>query len=246
MTDSASNRILQLLGHFPEPAPQPVVQSVVFGFGHRMRCGKDEACRTILRERSGEYSIKQFSFAKALKQEVTRMAEGSGGMQNLFSDGLRYPDAGYARADGTILQLPEWVQYDPAAPMDDLDCPLGKQRTFLQFWGVFRREENADYWVDQVAKAIAKDKPEIALISDLRFENEMRFVKHYGEAIRVDRPSVRSANSHISEEALAGVPDDCWSDILTNECSLEEFRKRVLFSFDMLMSTHPTARPASV
>ena len=244
MPDSARNRILQLLGHTPEPAPL-VVQSVVFGFGHRMRCGKDEACRTILRERSGEYSIKQFSFAKALKQEVTRMAEGSGGMQNLFSDGLRYPDAGYARADGNIVQLPDWVQYDPAAPMDDPECPLGKQRTFLQFWGVLRREESVDYWVDQVAKAIAKDKPEIALISDLRFDNEMRFVKHYGEAIRVDRPSVRTADAHISEEALAGVPKDCWDDVITNDCSLEEFRKRVLFSFDMLMSTHPTARPAS-
>src|ERR1035437_2744409 len=223
-----------------------VVQSIVIGFGHRMRCGKDEACRTILRERSGEYSIKQFSFAKALKQEVTRMAEGSGGMQNLFSDGLRYPDAGYTRADGTILQLPEWVQYDPAAPMDDLDCPLGKQRTFLQFWGVFRREENPDYWVNQVAKAIAKDKPEIALLSDLRFENEMRFVKKYGEAIRVDRPSVRSANTHISEEALAGVPDDCWDSIIKNDSTLEKFREDVLFTFDMLLSSHPLPRSTSV
>ena len=231
------------------PEKEPVIHSVVFGFGHRMRCGKDLACSIILRERGTSplvfngYSIKQYSFAKALKQEVTKMALGSGGMQNLFSDGLRYPDAGYARADGTIVQLPDWVQYDPEAPMDDPDCVLGKQRTFLQFWGVFRREENSDYWVNQVAKAIAEDKPEIALISDMRFENEMRFVKHYGEAIRIDRPSVRSANAHISEEALAGVPDDCWDDIITNDCSLEEFRKRVLFSFSMLMSTHPTARP---
>jgi hypothetical protein len=216
-----------------------------------MRCGKDLACSIILRERGisplvfNGYRIKQYSFARALKQEVTKMALGSGGMQNLFSDGLRYPDAGYARADGTIVQLPDWVQYDPGAPMDDPDCPLGKQRTFLQFWGVFRREENPNYWVDQVAKAIAKDRPEIALISDLRFMNEMQFVKHYGEAIRVDRPSVRSANAHISEEALAGVPDDCWDDIIKNDCSLEEFRKRVLFSFDMLISTHPAVRPAT-
>lgn len=225
---------------------EPIIHSITFGFGHRMRCGKDEACRTILRERSDRYSIKLYSFAKALKTEVTNLAIKSGGMPNLFSDGLRYPDTGYYRSDGEIIQLPEWVQYDPAAPMDDLDCPLGKQRTFLQFWGVFRREEDPDYWVKQVAKKIAEDGPEISLLSDLRFENEMRFIQTYGEAIRVDRPSVKSSNAHISEEALANVPDDRWDAVIKNDGSLEEFRERVLFSFDMLMTTHPLQRPASV
>jgi hypothetical protein len=223
---------------------EPVIHSVIFGFGHRMRCGKDEACRTIIRERSGEYNIKQFSFAKALKQEVTKMALGSGGMPNLFSDGLRYPDAGYYRADGAIIQLPSWVQFDPAASMDDPDCPLGKQRTFLQFWGVFRREEDQDYWVKQVANQIAEDKPDIALISDLRFENELRFIQTYGEAIRVDRPSVKSMNAHISEEALANIPDDRWDSVIKNDGSLDKFREDVLFTFDMLLTSHPEATPS--
>ena len=239
MTDSAINRIL---GRAEEP-PKDAIQSIIFGFGHRQRCGKDEACRTILRERSDQYSIGQFSFAKALKQEVTAMALGSGGMEALFSDGLRYPDAGYARSDGTIISLPDWVQFDPAAPMDDVDCPLGKQRKFLQYWGVFRREENPDYWVKKVAAQVAEAKPEIALVSDLRFANELFFVQHYGEAIRIDRPSARTADSHISEEALAGVPDKDWDDIIKNDCSLSEFQERVLFSFDMLLTSIPVLRP---
>ncbi len=242
MADSVIDRVL---GRTQE-VPKDTIQSIIFGFGHRMRCGKDEACRTIIQGRSEHYIIKQYSFARALKQEVTKMALGSGGMPNLFSDGLRYPDAGFARADGNIVSLPDWVQYDPEAPMDDPDCPLGKQRAFLQFWGVFRREENSDYWVNQVAKEIAKDKPEIALLSDLRFDNEMRFVKKYGEAVRVDRPSVRSANAHISEEALAGVPDDCWDSIIKNNSTLEKFREDVLFTFDMLISSHPLPRSTSV
>jgi len=39
------------------------------------------------------YDIKQYSFARALKQEVTKLALGSGGMVNLFSDGLRIEGA---------------------------------------------------------------------------------------------------------------------------------------------------------
>ena len=224
----------------------PVIHSVIFGFGHRMRSGKDLACQTILRERSDFYSLKQYSFAKALKAEVTELALKSGGMPNLFSDGLRYEGAGYYRADGAIVQLPDWVQYDPAAPMDDPDCPLSKQRTFLQFWGVFRRGEDPDYWIKQVAKQIAEDKSEISLVSDLRFENEMRFVQTYGEAIRIDRPSVKSTNAHISEEALANIPDDRWDAIILNDGNLEKFREDVLFTFDMLLTSHPTQRPTSV
>lgn len=205
---------------------EPIIQSVIIGFGHRMRVGKDTACQAILRERSGQYNIQQCSFAKALKQEVTEAAGASGGMQNLFYTAF----------------FPDWVKFDSDAPMDDLDCPLGKQRLLLQYWGVWRREEDPDYWVKQVAEQIAKDKPDIALISDMRFENEMALVQRYGEAVRIDRPSVRSPNSHISEEALASVPDDKWDAVLTNDCDLETFRKRAVTMFDVLMNTVPRVR----
>ena len=68
---------------------------MILGFGHRARCGKDEACRTIMQYRHGTpimsddpsviYNIKHYSFAKALKQEVTELALKSGGIHNLFS-----------------------------------------------------------------------------------------------------------------------------------------------------------------
>jgi hypothetical protein len=229
---------------------------IVLAFGHRARSGKDEACRTILRERHGTpimaddpsivYDIKHYSFAKALKAEVTDMAMKSGGMQALFSDGLRYEGAGYAHTDGTIERLPDWVQFDVNPEEKDPDCPLGKSRTFLQFWGVFRRQESPDYWVKKVEAQIQEDKPTVALISDCRFDNEKRWVEKYGECVRVDRPSVKSPNAHISEEALAGVPDDQWAAVIKNTGSLDEFRNEVLFVFDMIMSSIPTARPTSI
>jgi hypothetical protein len=226
---------------------------MVLAFGHRARTGKDEACRTILQQRHGKpimtddpsivYDIKHYSFAKALKQEVTAMALKSGGMQNLFSEGLRYPGAGYYRADGEIIQLPDWVQYD-VEDAGDPDCPLGKSRTFLQFWGVFRRQENENHWVKKVEEQIIKDQPDAALVSDCRFPNEMSWARQYGECVRVDRPSVKSPNAHISEEALANVPDDQWSAIIKNTGSLEDFQNEVLFVFDSLMSAVPVSRVA--
>ena len=233
------------------------MNAIVLAFGHRARSGKDEACRTIIRERHGRpimiddpsitYDIKQYSFARALKQEVTKLALGSGGMVNLFSDGLRIEGAGFAHSDGnSIVPLPEWVKYDIDPAEIDPDCPLGKSRTFLQFWGVFRRQEDENYWVKQVEEQIEKDKPTVALISDCRFPNEMQWARTYGECVRIDRPSVKSPNAHISEEALAHVPDDNWTAIIKNTGSLEDFRNEVLFTFDSILSSVPTARPASV
>ena len=192
------------------------------------------------------YNIKHYSFARALKQEVTKLALGSGGMAHLFSDGLRIEGAGFAHSDGnTIVPLPDWVQYDIDPTEVDLDCPLGKSRTFLQFWGVFRRQEDEDYWVKIVDKQIKEDNPDVAVISDCRFPNELRWAQKQGEAVRVDRPSVKSPNAHISEEALANVPDDQWAVVIKNTGSLEDFQAEVLFAFDSIMSSIPATRPAS-
>jgi len=219
---------------------EPVVHSIVFGYGFRARSGKDSAVATILAERGHLYDIRRYSFASELKSEVNQAALACGGMEHLFSRPQEY-----VQENGNFLELPEWVVYDPDPPMDDPECGLGKQRLLLQWYGSeFRRAANPAYWVDRVASRIAKEKPEIALLSDVRFPNEMLWAQKYGEVIRIDRPSVKSPNAHVSEEALSSIPDDCWSDIIMNTGSLEEFRKRVLFSFDMLISSHPALRPA--
>jgi hypothetical protein len=149
--------------------------------------------------------------------------------------------------NGNFLPLPEWVQYDPNPDMSDPLCPYGKQRSFLQWYGSeFRRSCNPNYWVEKVAKRIAEEQPEIALLTDLRFPNEMAFVQTYGEAIRVDRanlPALQGASgTHISELALANVPDENWDAIIKNNGTLEELRENALFTFDMLMSSIPTQR----
>jgi hypothetical protein len=226
------------------------IHSVIFGYGHRARSGKDTAAVMVQEGRRlpstsdptswiGKYDIRIYSFAAELKREVNENAMKSGGMPRLFDAGLYDRDGGYLQENGNILPLPEWVQYDPDPPMDDTHCPYGKQRTLLQWWGTeFRRSVNPDYWVNKVAQRIAEEKPEIALITDVRFMNEVNFVRKYGEVIKIDRPSLPSlrgaAGVHASELALADY--DGWDDVVVNDSSLDEFRERVLFSFDMLMT----------
>lgn len=250
MTDSGKD----ILFRNREVEKEPVIQSVIFGYGHRARSGKDTVAAMIHRERSKSplvfngYDIRVYSFAAELKREVNENAMKSGGMIKLFDAGLYDENGGYLQENGNFLPLPAWVQYDPNPPMDDPHCPYGKQRLLLQWWGTeFRRNVNPNYWVQRVAKRIAEEKPEIALITDVRFPNEVFFCQKYGEAIKVDRPGLPSlhgaAGVHASELALADFQG--WDDVIVNDSTLESLREKALFSFDMLMSAHPVARPAS-
>jgi len=184
-----------------------------------MRSGKDSVAAEIIKQRSGQYDIRRYAFADALKQEVNDMAKACGGMRELF---LLNP------------LLPQWVEYDPVAPMDDPLCPLGKQRSLLQFWGVYRREQEQDYWVNKVAQKLEEEKPEICLITDLRFMNEFLWAKEYGDTIRVDRPGL-PLGTHVSETSLACLADSEWDAVIANCGTLAELKRKALITFDKLM-----------
>ena len=216
------------------------VQSLVIGLGHRARQGKDEVASAIIEARKDQYDVRRYSFAKELKQEVNENAMRSGGMLKLFDDGLRIPTFGYMQANGNLLALPDWVQYDFDAPMDDPDCPYGKQRTLLQWWGgEFRRSIDPAYWIKKVEARIAKEKPEIALITDVRYPNELEWCKKYGEVVKVVRPGVPSPNSHASETALAHLQDWEWSSVIYNNSTLEALKTQAIYVFDEIMEKVP-------
>ena len=193
--------------------------STLISFGYRARSGKDTAASTILKQRGENYSIDIIHFAKPLKQEVNEMAIAAGGMRELFNK-LPYT-------------VPDWVQYDPENPMDDPLCPLGKQRALLQFHGTeFRRAQDEHYWTKKHAEAVEKTKARYVLVPDLRFPNEMDYVRSsHGVTIKVDRPGLPPA-THASETALEDVLD--WDYILYNGSTLEEFQDSAVFLFDAI------------
>lgn len=68
-------------------------------------------------------------------------------------------------------------------------------RDMLVFWGRKRRSLDRDYWVKQVAMRIAAKPYVRAVITDLRYVNEARWVKSKGGlVIGIERPGFGPAN----------------------------------------------------
>lgn len=57
---------------------------------------------------------------------------------------------------------------------------VGKDPVLLQRVGLERRRQDSGYWVNKTAALIEFDKPDIAVITDVRFLNEALFVKMKG------------------------------------------------------------------
>jgi hypothetical protein len=96
--------------------------------------------------------------------------------------------------------------------------------------------------VRKLQERLKKEKPQIALIADVRFPNEMKWIKdNHGECVRVDRPDLPplTKDSHYSELALANVPDEDWTRILVNNRGLEHFKANAVDAFDTLMTFFP-------
>jgi hypothetical protein len=119
--------------------------------------------------------------------------------------------------------------------MTEKDAPL------LQRVGMDRRLEDSNYWVKQVESRVNADKPDIAVITDMRFLNEAEFVKanggitinvsrlnaYGGLYVSDDRPSY-----HPSETQLDGYNWDYKLVAKTGEAPLIEQLAVVIVEFE--------------
>lgn len=79
-----------------------------------------------------------------------------------------------------------------------------KAREVMQFVGteLFRKIDN-DIWIKYLMRRIDSDSPELALVSDVRFANEVAGIKNSnGHVIYLTRGASQSADMHESENAL--------------------------------------------
>jgi hypothetical protein len=107
--------------------------------------------------------------------------------------------------------------------MTEKDAPL------LQRIGSERRGENPNYWIDRVFEQIDSVKPEVAVITDLRYKNEAWAIKERGGVtiqvsrlnedgspfVATDRPA-----DHPSEIDLDGYRFDHYIQAYTGESAL--------------------------
>lgn len=191
-------------------------KTLVIGFGHKARQGKNTAVSTIYDTYKDKYDIRVYGFGDSLKEEVNK-------------------------EDQLAICLENGIEYNINPPMDDPLCNTkhGKQSRLLQFWGEYRRKQDNFYWVKKVADKIMADKPAVALIHDVRYRNEAAFVKACGGYIvRVRREgfidSGRDPN-HTSEVELNNTRWDV--DINVLDGAVEDLKRDALLAFESIVAT---------
>jgi hypothetical protein len=166
---------------------------ITVGFGYKMRSGKDTCVAAIVDKYKGQYDIRRYAFADELKKEYVEACKEAGSAYALIQ-GMR-----------VTHNLPDWVQYHFDAAIDDPICgEWGKQRTLLQWWGTeYRRKDDDLYWVRKLARTLEKDQPQFALVADMRFPNEMKWVKMLGGfTVKITRTGFVVESEHPSEKLL--------------------------------------------
>lgn len=178
---------------------------LILGFGHRARHGKDLAAsaikefydeRNYILGKHGRHLAKLqvgiFKFATALYTEV--------------NDAIEY-EHGNIQAVFQKYKTPEWVTEEPNPEFTDL-APFGKHPKLLQWWGTeYRRAQDPDYWIGKLGDSIP-DTLDMALITDVRFENEAAFIKsRRGYNVKVERLAA-NGDAYIAPDRPADHPSE--------------------------------------
>jgi hypothetical protein len=108
-------------------------------------------------------------------------------------------------------------------------------RRTLQYMGteVVRNKIKDSFWVDHVHEQIEEAQVELAVVTDVRFENEVRAIESWsGASVWINRPGVGPVNTHISDNALR---DWKFDYTITNDGSLEDLEYKVFCMFSVLV-----------
>ena len=125
-----------------------------------------------------------------------------------FADELKL----YCKAHHEEL-LPQWEAAYSNVPINfPKDDPIYGYTQILQWYGTdVARKQNPNVWVEALDKRLETEKPQIAVISDVRFRNEAEYVKSKGgylvQVIRLNKDGSQYLDpgrdpNHISETAL--------------------------------------------
>lgn len=160
--------------------------------------GKDTVAEILVRE----HGFKRYAFADKLREMVYAIN----------------PHVRWGEHEGIPLvdRLADIVDADG---WDKAKREIPEVRELLQRVGVWHRENLGEWvWVNLVKDQWLADGQPDAVITDVRFPNEARFVRNYrGHVVRIHRPGVGPVNGHVSEAQ----DFDVHSEIL-NDGNLED------------------------
>ena len=124
-------------------------------------------------------------------------------------------------------QLKEEVARATGVSLEDIEVEKAHWRPMLQWWGVeFRRYYHGEnYWIREMTKKLIGMEEAVAVITDVRLENEAEFVrKSGGLVVRVER-EIDAQDSHSSEFGLDGYQH--FREVIRNDGSLEDLQQKV-------------------
>lgn len=114
-----------------------------------------------------------------------------------------------------------------------------KDSKLLQELGVKMRSKPyaPEFWLHKVLWQIHEESPAVAVLSDVRFPNELDLVNKHGVSVRVTRDVVAQDRSvtHISETLLDGAR---FKYSVANTGTLEELREQVQMLTEVILSKH--------
>lgn len=187
----------------------PSMSTLIVGVSGKKRHGKNTASEALVRE----LGYTEVAFGDALKKAVYVL------------DPILWSWRWLLRSlAGNPMRLRELV--DAVGWEDAKEVP--EVRRLLQKMGteVGREILGEDIWVrTALAKAAAIDGP--VVITDVRFLNEVEAIRDaQGVLLRVERPSVASADAHPSETALDGY--DGFDAVLVNDGTVSDLQAGAL------------------
>lgn len=177
-------------------------------------CGEAEAGKdTLAQQLARRYCYQRHALADALKEDMVPL---------LYGPHMPLAD-GVARINWEKLT---------GAPI----------RSLLQAYGVAKRGQTGDYWIQRLQSRLPFAKP--VAVPDVRFLNEIDFIRRYngnlvgerpGVIVRVDRPTHENSLSdeqrkHQSEQEWRSFTE--WDAVIVNdstpEAMLEQFDQQIL------------------
>lgn len=179
---------------------------MIIGFAGLAGSGKNEAARAL--------PFTSLGFADAIKDIVTKID----------------PVVSFHPASGQI-HLSSLLRFESFELVKRYSPEV---RRLLQELGMAMRERNEEFWVDQVWDRIVKERLEDVCITDVRFLNEISFIKREfmtpGFTIWIERPGVKQT-SHASENSISA--HDC-DGFIRNDGTVEELHDKVRAEVNML------------
>jgi len=211
--------------------------SIVVGFGYKARSGKDTAVAHLVEAYKDRYDIRRYAFADDLKAD--------------FYDLLLLPlhdywyTVGASFANVSYLALPHPRDTFGGATYGEKLAWIAEHKTelgnHLQIYATdYIRAKDSFYWVRRLRERLTADKPQVALISDVRFFNEFYFVKAFGGfTVKVSREGFRlndgRSESHASETELNDAKFDFEINVLDG--AVDELKRDAETVFDMIVES---------